>query len=123
MGGGGTGSASGSMGLVPEGEKYNGREDQSTELAGEGVAKVDGDGGERPGAKCHDEDCHQGAKGRFCFYFFQRQISGRWAMGRDDEDSTTKGIMGPSDGIGVSAENTEFTRKMSFLSLLFSELK
>ena len=69
------------MGLVPEGEKYDGREDQGTELAGEGVAEVDGDGGERPGAKSHDEDRHQGAKGRFCFYF-EDEFHGRADDGR-----------------------------------------
>ncbi len=52
MGGGRTGLASGSMGLVLEGEKYDGHKDQSTEFADEGIAKRDGyDGGERPGAK------------------------------------------------------------------------
>ena len=87
MGGGGTGSASGSMWLVPKGEKYYGREDQSTELAGEGVTKVNSDGGERPGAKCHDEDRHQSAKGGFCFYF-EDDFHDRAGDGPADDEGT-----------------------------------
>ena len=39
------------------------------ELACEGVAEVDRDGGERCRAEGDDEDRDQGTKGRFCFDF------------------------------------------------------
>ena len=46
-GGGKSGSAAGSMELVPEREKYNGRDDQGTELASQGVVEMDRDGSEQ----------------------------------------------------------------------------
>ena len=80
--------------LVPEREKYDGREDQSAELAGQGVTEVDQDGGERCRAEGYDEDRHQGTKGGSVFISKTNFMTDRGKGQAMREVSRAKGMKG-----------------------------